>query len=249
MTTLALSLPVAGQTTNAVADPMVDTAFTTILAWANGNIDATNVSGVLSPLQTTATNLAATVGQLLFCYSGAATTVTLPAGPAAGNMVGIVAINNSTVITVQGNGHTFEGLGLGAASSFQLGAPGANALLMYTGQYWIFLGGQQDSGWQAITLGSGWAAAATMYTPQARLMGDRVWLRGGATGSSNTPGTIPSGLRPASVVLLPFTSVTSGGAYGSAIPTLQIPTNGVMSLASGVPNSTFSYDGLSYSII
>jgi microcystin-dependent protein len=44
MGTISFVVPVAGTDLNSVADPEISTALTTILTWANGNIDASNVS-------------------------------------------------------------------------------------------------------------------------------------------------------------------------------------------------------------
>ncbi len=44
MTTLSFTVPVPGSTLNSIADPEIATALTSTLAWANGDIDGTNLS-------------------------------------------------------------------------------------------------------------------------------------------------------------------------------------------------------------
>ena len=48
MATLSYTVPVAGTDLNSVADPEIATALTAIKTWANGNIDAVNLSNVLA---------------------------------------------------------------------------------------------------------------------------------------------------------------------------------------------------------
>lgn len=48
MTTLSYGVPVAGSDLNSTADPMISSALTTILNWAGGNIDGTNVAATLT---------------------------------------------------------------------------------------------------------------------------------------------------------------------------------------------------------
>lgn len=70
MTTLSYTVPVAGSTLNSIADPEVATALSTILTWANGNIDGTSIAaGAIdgTKLSTTAAQSAAVnqVGQVV----------------------------------------------------------------------------------------------------------------------------------------------------------------------------------------
>lgn len=48
MGTISYTIPVAGSTLNSVADPEIATALQTILTWANGNVDAVNLSNALA---------------------------------------------------------------------------------------------------------------------------------------------------------------------------------------------------------
>jgi hypothetical protein len=48
MTTISYAVPVAGSTLNSIADPQVATALTTLLTWANGNVDGANVVASLT---------------------------------------------------------------------------------------------------------------------------------------------------------------------------------------------------------
>lgn len=48
MSTLTYTVPVAGSTLNSVADPEVATALSSILTWAAGDIDGTNVAATLT---------------------------------------------------------------------------------------------------------------------------------------------------------------------------------------------------------
>src|SRR5690242_4980410 len=48
MTTLSYTVPVAGTDLNSVADPEISTALNSILTWAGGNIDGTNVAATLT---------------------------------------------------------------------------------------------------------------------------------------------------------------------------------------------------------
>jgi hypothetical protein len=48
MGTISYTIPTAGSTANSVADPEVATALQTLLTWANGNIDAVNLSAALA---------------------------------------------------------------------------------------------------------------------------------------------------------------------------------------------------------
>lgn len=48
MGTLSYTVPVAGTDLNSLADPELATALSTILTWANGNVDAINLSAVLA---------------------------------------------------------------------------------------------------------------------------------------------------------------------------------------------------------
>lgn len=48
MGTISYTIPTAGSTLNSIADPQIATALQTLLTWANGNIDAINLSNALA---------------------------------------------------------------------------------------------------------------------------------------------------------------------------------------------------------
>ena len=150
----------------------------------------------------------------------------------------------ATPVTVNygtGGGNIFgPGLGASGASSFLLGAPNVSVELQCDGANWNMVSGEQDTGWVALTLGG--SVASSGYTPSARLIGDRVYLKGGLQytggGSSTVTATVPAGLRPFATVLLGGTttgafsgpygvSITSAGALTS---TSTLNTNGVQGL-------------------
>jgi hypothetical protein len=109
--------------------------------------------------------------------------------------------------------------------------------------------------WQTVLLASAWVAIppnagvvqVTTITASARLVGDRVSLRGGlqnTTGSTQSPGTLPTAFRPTQAVT---PAAWSGYSYnlGVTFPPL-IPTSGVLpSLAAGF---AASLDGVVYSL-
>jgi hypothetical protein len=171
-------------------------------------------------------------GQFLLAQPGA--TVTLP--PASLNAyclvvaaTGVATGSPATVAYGSGGGGIF-GLGLSNAASFNLGTSFAWALLhCYDGVNWAVLG-QQDTGWVALTLGTGVSAIAGGYVPSARLQGDTVELRGGlqctAPGSGLTWATIPTGLRPAATVQ----NVTGWDTIG-ATTTYTISTGGLLTIS------------------
>lgn len=153
-----------------------------------------------------------------FVVANAAITVTLPATPAAGDMVGVIAGTGSATVARSGSPSIF-GVGLNFVTSFTLAAPGAHAVLLFDGTNWLIVQGQQDSGWVAITAGTNMSTSvpAGVNSPQAQLRGDRVTLRGwlkntGASGGifgGTIIGIVPVGLRPAKIVRLGI-SLASG---------------------------------------
>lgn len=48
MGTISYTIPTAGSTLNSIADPEIATALQTLLTWANGNVDAVNLSAALA---------------------------------------------------------------------------------------------------------------------------------------------------------------------------------------------------------
>jgi hypothetical protein len=70
------------------------------------------------------------------------------------------------------------------------------------------------SGWASLTLGTNIAASSGAYTRSARLVGDRVFLRGALINNggstSATLATIPSGMSPTATVAQPGVCGLSG---------------------------------------
>lgn len=245
--------------TGGIANGAITTAKLATNAVADSNIQAATITldklaaGVarFAPLETTAGTVTAVDGQLLFCYGGGAQTVNLPASPSTGATVAVIAVNPSTVVTVQGNGHQFEGVGIGAASSFQLGTPGAKSWLVFDGLYWVQLAGQQDTGWQALSLATNIASGG--YGAAARLQGDIVRLKGTLTnntggGDSATIATLSAGLRPSATINLAV-GMTGGGTVACEV--MQINTSGNLALpvTGEFPSGyTVSLDGLTFSL-
>jgi hypothetical protein len=104
-----------------------------------------------------------------------------------------------------------------------------------------------DTGWVALTLATNVSAQAGYYVPSARLIGDRVWLKGAAVDSAaygGTPflfATLPVGLRPSSTI--------GEGIETSNGPTLlTITSAGVMSSYTSTGAGNIWYlDDLSFS--
>lgn len=201
MTVLSLTLPTAGVTSNAVADPELVSAFTAIQTWANGNIDSSNLApGVwlLTP-STQGSNFTATNGG--FYSVAAGVSATLPSPATANQVVGIRAATGGTVsgatpVTVLGT--AIAGEGLNGATNFTLGMPGAAVILQSDGAHWFIVSGRPDTGWVQMTNSTNVVGAA-----YARLVGTQVTLRGGlvnSTGGSYANGTVfatlPAGMAP-----------------------------------------------------
>ncbi len=143
------------------------------------------VLGIRSPMYltpvSTAVNVTAVAGQLVQATAGSI-TVTLPATPSAGDTVGVyvtAAVTGATPVTVSGGTHTITGDGF-TATSFPLGTQFSHALLEWTGTAWRVIGGQQDTGWMALTPVSPVASGGGDDTIAAamRLRGDTVQMRG-----------------------------------------------------------------------
>ena len=129
----------------------------------------------------TSTSTTAVDGQELLVTGSSAITITLPSH-ASGQMVGVTNYSSGGT-TVSGT--LIQGLGLSSASSFPLGAVGAHAILLDDGTNWNLIAGQQDTGYLAMTLGSGVNSIAG-YTPAARLVGNMVELCGTLHNNSGT---------------------------------------------------------------
>lgn len=179
------------------------------------------------------------------------TTISLPsANGALALPITITAeynVTSTTPVTVSdasGDSGIF-GTGLSGVTSFLLGSPGANVTLMPVITGWNIVAGQQDTGWQALSLGTGVQVpgVGAGYTPAARLQGDTVRLSGimqnggsggGSINAGSTWATIPAGLRPAAQcgISLPINSgsAPSYSYYGT------ITTGGVISVLVACPS-------------
>lgn len=182
-------------------------------------------------------------------------TVNLPA-PAQSTSVTVLAgplVSGSNRISISYASPNIFGQGLPGVgvATFYLGYGGSYVTLTSDGISWYIVRGAQDTGWQALSL----AGALTQqdYTPAARLIADRVLLRGSVTTTSGfgvgaTVFTVPSGLN-----LRPTAQIVSIGAkfYGSATPTgvsLNINTDGTMTPNIFIPSLVgITLNGCSYS--
>lgn len=183
-------------------------------------------------------------GQAIITSGASAITITLPAH-ANGQ---IVAVKNGSTGGTTVSGSSIQGPGLSSASSFPLGAVGAFAVLIDDGTSWHFLGGQQDTGWVALTLTSGIVQGAGAYVPAARVVGDEGRLRGiiqnTSGGTITSPATVPSVARPASLVAA--TGATTSAGTGA---TLSIAATGAVTVAS-LPNAqSLGLDNMRYSFV
>lgn len=191
------------------------------------------------------------------------TTQTLPSA-SAGALVAITALSTVTGATpVTVSGSKIYGVGLSNASTFLLGTPGAHAVLQSDGTNWYVVGGQQDTGWVALSLSTGMTATGgsnftSAYTPSARLIGSRVWLKGaiqqGSTGNSGSSiATVPlASMYPASQAGINATQQNTTQETIAATA-LRVNTSGVLASSSGTSGTgangmTWSLDDLSYPI-
>ena len=129
---------------------------------------------------------------MLAGVTGAPFTVTLPL-PSPNAIVGVIAGASATganpITVARHSTDVISGVGLSGATSLLLGTPGAFAILKSDGANWFVVAGQQDTGWQALTLSSSPSVtvAVGLYVPSARLQGDTVRLSG--TMRNNSGGT------------------------------------------------------------
>ena len=89
--------------------------------------------------------------------------------------------------------------------------------------------------WTNLTLSAGWSAVSGR-TPQARLVGNTVYIRGAVTGASGASwasfATLPAGMRPAVTQFLGAEIAVIAGV-GAGVFGLQVATTGVLSCPSG----------------
>ena len=155
-------------------------------------------------------------------------TITSPAA-AAGATFGVIAnygASNASPVTLTTASGFFIGAGIPAStSSILLGIQNATASFYSDGTNWYLTSGAQDSGWVTPALLNSWALSTN--TPQYRLIGNRVVLRGAAiSGSTGTEMfALASGSRPAIISILGVGLEASGPAPGL----LTITTAGAVS--------------------
>jgi hypothetical protein len=89
-----------------------------------------------------------------------------------------------------------NGVGLAGVTSFPLGVVGAYAVMVADGTNWNVVGGQQDTGWVTVSLGTN-IGAGPNYSPQSRVVGAQAQLRGSL--QNNTGGTVNPGTTVATV--------------------------------------------------
>jgi hypothetical protein len=215
---------------------------------------------LLSSLASAPTSVTASRGETLVASAGV--TVTSPAAVAESVFVVVASagVTGASPVTVSAASGKFYGLGLGGsgASSFPLGAPGAYAVCQSDGTNWYLIGGQQDSGWVALSSSSavsGINASLTVSTGSVRALGDRVFLKGELTagGSIAVGATLwdfALAYRPpnSNAGSMPCVTITSGGTVAASSLTAS-PVTGVVSLTTAlVANQSVFIEGLSYSL-
>jgi hypothetical protein len=161
-----------------LAQPLTSDSTSELRLSITGNASALDAYSLLTTVQSNSSSTTLSRGQSVIASPN--TTQTLPSA-SANAMVAITAsgtVTGSSPVTVSGS--NIQGIGLVSASSFLLGTPGAYAILQSDGTNWHIVAGQQDTGWLSVTVNTGAGyAAVSGETPVARLVADRVWLRGG----------------------------------------------------------------------
>ena len=117
--------------------------------------------------------------------------------------------------------------------------------LCYDGTNWRIVGGEQDSGWLALSLGTGIVGTLGAVTASVRLQGDRAQCRGrlNAPSSGSIPitwATMPTGIRP-----LTGTISLKGQRYASATGVqspiyLGVTTAGLLQPNTGNPGVSWA---------
>lgn len=164
-------------------------------------------------------------------------TITLPS-PVLGTVVGVIAsgaVTGASQLAIATPSGFIAGIGVGAAS-FGLGTPNSFAVLVADGTNWVIIGGGQDTGWVAFTLGGTTVARAGAYMPSVRLRGDTVTLRGVVDLSGTLIGTVAAGFRPTATVF----------CNGQPSAYISVSTAGAMNLTGG--GSQANLDGANWSI-
>ena len=205
----------------------------------------------------TSTSGSAVSGQAVITTGSSAVTITLPTATQGA----MVAVTNRTTNVATVAGSNIQGIGLSSASSFPLGTVGASVVLLSDGTNWVQIAGRQDSGWLALSLGSGVSVSGGLsdYTPAARLDGDTVRLcgtiantSGSSIGAGSTIFTLPSAsMYPAHST---NASATSYGGGVSSTLDLSISGSGAAVESSSGPGWTSNANnmvltGLSFRVV
>jgi hypothetical protein len=215
---------------------------TTTGTWYKHTGSAWHTLGALS-YAIASTSVTAAVGQWIQVGgTTGAVTISLPTNGTAGDIVAITNDSSNPVTVAATGGESFDGGGLvSGPTSFPLGVGGGSAasvVLCFSGTRWIFLAGQQDSGWVALSLVNSWVSTGGP-TPSVRLVGDRVWFKGSvSSGSTTTVATLGATYRPSSLVNLGATGANVNGAF--------VSTGGVVTALSTA--YVLALEGFNYSL-
>lgn len=98
MGTITYTIPTAGSTLNSIADPQVSTALQTILTWANGNIDAVNLSALLAQSATVNQSGQTVKGAVNIAASESRTNVAYGTLTTPDQVTGVVLPSNGLIV-------------------------------------------------------------------------------------------------------------------------------------------------------
>lgn len=236
-------------TNRALTLPITTDAPSELRLAITANASAVDGDSVLSSV--VANTVSSTVSRGQSVIASPSTTQTLPS-TTSGALVAIIAditVTGATPVTVAAaGGNGIYGVGVNG-TSFKLGAPGAFALLQAdNGSHWRIIAGQQDSGWLTIGLPTNWGTPTGYAALAARVVGDRVLLRGAAqnntAGSSTFSSTIPAAASPTSTVQFVCSQNLSGTP--ACFATIA---SGVVTVTPAVSNTAIlSFEGVQYSL-
>lgn len=186
--------------------------------------------------------------------SGSTIAVTLPAAPAADDVIEVTNVGAGSATVQAAGGIGILGVGLSSTASFPLNELGSHMRLKYDGTHWIACG-SQNTGWVTMTpLASGVSADASTpapYPPAYRVEGRHLELRGGlfyaASGGITNIFTLPVVARPAQRV--GPVPVYEPGGVGNGVASIQIAASGVITLSvPSVDGFRVSLDNLRFSL-
>jgi hypothetical protein len=196
---------------------------TTKINLTKGSYSATLASGV--------TGAALTVGQVI----GAANV----SDPSSG--VATAALTPGTTITA------VSGQTSGSTVTLSLEAAESGSDLACAPARFVVL---QDSGFEPLTLTSGWSPTAGYYTPSVRLISDRAYFSGAISSGGTVPPdqftTLATAFQPTADIAMVIATV-DGAAFNTL--TIAAAPSGAVSLSSPPSNETFCLDSLSYRLI